>query len=953
MNTLHSLFQQPAFHRAGWVLVHFLWQGLGIALLLAVALRLSARASSHFRYLVICGGLLLCGIAPVITWTLLDHQAAPFRLSPESAQVSGGTAIIPNESRIATVPAMQNPGPSATAKAATPWRLNRLQKLDDLLPYTVAIWFAGVLILTLRLILGGMQLQRLRRSGVTIPDPAWQEKFRDLVQRMRISPPVRLLQSALVEVPTLIGWLRPVILIPASAFTGLTTSQLESILAHELAHVRRCDYLVNLFQTAVETLLFYNPAVWWISRKLREERENCCDDIAVETIRDRAIYASALATLEEARRLSPALAVAATGGLLLQRIRRIAGVDHPPATSWTLWVLILGFFVASCLAHTKAGAPPETPPQPVRTYLQVTYIETETPLRQQGTFHKGFPEHLAKNPKNKIVKLNSFPLKAGMNTFEGSAPRGIKFKITTDWHDTPGDKPHTIDIKEEWADTNNATGIEMKPPVLTKDYYLLPAPSEKIANSNLLIGFFTPSDALLKAIDDNSITSVKELLNQGADPNTAGEWSPNDREFPLDLAAMRGHSAIVKLLLDRGATSKRALILALHNGNADSVKYCWDHGMRSVSELCYAVSQGASVSDLQKMLDQGHAINSPEDHAITSLCQAVKLRRMDLVEFLVQHGADVNKGGVAEPGWPDFVLAPLPLAASEGEDEMVDYLLKHGATDTFYALYQAAYESRAYEIGESTRSQEHYDRAANLLIDAGALKKINQQQTGIILSTSMESATGKGNAVVLKMLLDAGLSARTPIPMALSNGKKATVIDFYSDRYRQYEKSGKSFEIKQAPDLKQMLDLLEKADANSKPGPAGTQQPLPEQQPSKTSQDTVTKPETYSERILSAARAEDGSLIQKVITEPRPASYAPSNLLNADTSLPDPFANGRPVRIDGVRVRLDFLIGPVHMDYGMPRPNFNDHLDAPGPGYRERKTQPSIKDWNIPPKSQA
>jgi len=909
VNALHSLLQQPSFHRVGWVLVHFLWQGLGISLLLALALRLLARASSHLRYLVICGGLLLCGTAPLLTWAVLAHQAALFRLSAEPAQVFTEGAITLQEPRRAAVPATQSPVPSATAKTSAQWRINSfLETLNNLLPYAVTVWFSGVLMLTFRLALGWMQLRRIRCSGEAISNPEWQEKFLRLAKRMRVNTTVRLLQSALVEVPTLIGWLKPVILLPASVFTGLTPGQLEAVLAHELAHVRRYDYLVNLLQTAIETILFYHPAVWWISRKLREERENCCDDIAVETIRDKAIYASALATLEEARRLPPALAMAATGGLLLQRIKRIAGVDHPPAAAWPLWVLILAVFSASCLTHTKAGTPQKTPPQPASTYLQVTYIETETPLRQQGTFHQGFLEHLAKNPKNKIVKLNSFPLTVGMNAFEGSAPRGVKFKITIDWHDTPGDTSHTIDIKEEWTDTNQGTGIEMKPTVLTKDYYLLPAPSEKIANSNLLIGFFTPSDALLKAIDNNSVTAVQELLDQGANPNTAGEWSPSDKEFPLDLAAVRGHSAIVKLLLDHGATSKRALILALHNGNADAVKYCWDHGMRSVSELCYAVSQGASVFDLQKMLDQGHAVNSQEDHAITSLCQAVKLRRMDLVQFLVQHGADVNKGGVAEQGWPDFVLAPLPMAAAEGEDEMVDYLLKHGATDTFYALYQAVLESRAYEVGESTRSQDHYDQAAKLLIDAGALKKINQQQAGIILSTAMESATGKGNAVVLKMLLDGGLSARTPMPLALSNGKNPTVIDFYRDRYRQYEKSGKSFEIKQAPDLKQMLDLLEKA---AKPMPT------------------------------PAANAKS----------PGSANYTPSNLLDAETSLPDPFASGPPVRIDDMHIRLDFPIGPVHMDYGMRY--YNRHLDAPGPGYRERKSQPSIRDWNISPKSQA
>ena len=209
------------------------------------------------------------------------------------------------------------------------WRTPVLHMLDRFAPYAVSLWLAGVMLLTARLALGWMQLRRIRRSGAAIADPAWQERLCALAKRMGIGTQVRLLKSALVEVPTLIGLLRPVILLPVSVFTGLTPRQLEAILAHELAHVRRYDYLVNFFQTAIETVLFYHPAVWWIGRKLREERENCCDDIAVETMRDRVIYASALVTLEESRAaFPPQFAMAASGASLLGRIRRIAGVDR-------------------------------------------------------------------------------------------------------------------------------------------------------------------------------------------------------------------------------------------------------------------------------------------------------------------------------------------------------------------------------------------------------------------------------------------------------------------------------------------------------------------------------------------------------------------------------------------------------------------------------------------------
>src|SRR6185436_11585192 len=131
--------------------------------------------------------------------------------------------------------------------------------------------------------------------------------------------------------PAVVGWLRPVVLIPASAVIGLSAAQLEAVIVHELAHIRRFDALANLLQMAVETALFYHPAVWWISRRIRVEREHCCDDVAVATSGDALGYAKALASLEEWRALpSPAessLALAATGGVLKHRISRLLGLN--------------------------------------------------------------------------------------------------------------------------------------------------------------------------------------------------------------------------------------------------------------------------------------------------------------------------------------------------------------------------------------------------------------------------------------------------------------------------------------------------------------------------------------------------------------------------------------------------------------------------------------------------
>src|SRR5262249_51462940 len=156
--------------------------------------------------------------------------------------------------------------------------------------------------------------------------------------------------SAAVKALMVIGWIRPLILLPLTAMTGLTELQLQAILAHELAHIRRHDYLVNLVQTAVEMILFYHPAVWWISHQIRIERENCCDDQAIEVCGDTVEYASALAQLEELRLQMPEGAVAATGGTLLQRIQRLLEPEQSRHTLSRAVAAVAAIFAISVVA---------------------------------------------------------------------------------------------------------------------------------------------------------------------------------------------------------------------------------------------------------------------------------------------------------------------------------------------------------------------------------------------------------------------------------------------------------------------------------------------------------------------------------------------------------------------------------------------------------------------------
>jgi len=300
----------------GWTLLHFLWQGAAVASVLACLNPTLRRAAPQARYVLACGSLLLMLVLPGLTFRVLS--AAPATLKTDVATVGlAGDAVAGDAT----------PSPAASLPAAA----SLARRIEAFLPGLVALWGAGVLLLCLRSFGGIALVRRLGRSGLSAAPFALEDTLARLAKALGVSATVRLYESALVGVPTVVGWFRPVILLPASALTGLTAQQLELILAHELAHVRRHDYLVNLVQSAAETLLFYHPAVWWVSNRMRVEREHCCDDLAVGACGSAVHYARALALLEGLCSDAPALAMAANGGSLFDRIARLVGRAPEPS----------------------------------------------------------------------------------------------------------------------------------------------------------------------------------------------------------------------------------------------------------------------------------------------------------------------------------------------------------------------------------------------------------------------------------------------------------------------------------------------------------------------------------------------------------------------------------------------------------------------------------------------
>lgn len=308
-------------HTLGLTLLHSLWQGAIITLITAQLLEFVH--ASNWRYRIALSGLWCVPVSFILTLGV-------FTPVPDRALTLGSLSR-------ASLPVVEG------------WYVS--------LSYLTYLWLTGVMVYAL-LWLGGMRrVQHLKQSGV----PALHATHAHLEtqkQRLHLKQPVTLHESVSVNVPTVIGWLRPIILLPVAYSSNLTTQQLEAILLHELAHIQRNDYLINQLQILTETLFFYHPAVWWLTQQARTERENCCDDTVIHVTHDPEGYARTLATLELLRhdeRCRVVAPLAASGGQLMNRIRRLTGQSGRSATVYSgvyVFALLMLGVLAACTTFT-------------------------------------------------------------------------------------------------------------------------------------------------------------------------------------------------------------------------------------------------------------------------------------------------------------------------------------------------------------------------------------------------------------------------------------------------------------------------------------------------------------------------------------------------------------------------------------------------------------------------
>jgi beta-lactamase regulating signal transducer with metallopeptidase domain len=326
-----------------WSLLHFLWQGAAIAAVAAAFMFVFRKPAT--RYLVGITALALMLVSFAITFTFISGS------SETAAQVSAAGA--PAAASLSTLGATANSvGPLMDEQAAF--------SSDGGFLWIARGWLAGVFVFALRIAFGLLVIEHLRRRNlIALPDVLI-DRFHALQRRLGISRHIRYAECHSLSVPAVVGFFRPIVLLPMRALTGLSPEQLEAVIAHELGHIKRFDVAVNFFQVIAESLFFFHPAVWWLNKRIRADREDCCDDVAIATCGGTLGYARALATMESWRGV-PSFAMAVTGSPVAARVARLLGVRTNNPAGRTAGMVTASLVLATALiagAVSLGVAPP-------------------------------------------------------------------------------------------------------------------------------------------------------------------------------------------------------------------------------------------------------------------------------------------------------------------------------------------------------------------------------------------------------------------------------------------------------------------------------------------------------------------------------------------------------------------------------------------------------------------
>lgn len=682
----------PFGQAIGWTLLHSIWQIALVGFLLRLLLWFIPQQRSRLRY-----GLLLTGLITSLFWAAFtfwgEWSTAKLQKAVISASVEGtpvpDAALERWQVQQDPVAAFQPASPEQIEPGV--WLRQQLGLLKaQLSPYLfwlALIWYLGVVMLSGFMLAGFYQMHRLKTRNVRLPEAEWQERFNALVRKMGIRKKVSFLISASIKEPVTFHFFRPVVLAPIGIFTGLSPQQVEVLLLHELAHIRRYDFLVNIFQSVIEVLFFYHPTVWWISGKLREVREHCCDDLVLQVRHQPMLYAEALTHLQlfhHPRKTKLVMYANGKKGNFSNRILRLFGQYDQQTTS--LKGSLIGLLLIICLVFQGFLAPAAQPQPGISTGREIGEVmpmdlsadqESDISTVQKYTLPQG------KLPPYIGTSMLKIPIEDEVHLEIGPFPQSTVIKLSLSSLD--GQSVHEFETelakaalhRVKWDVSNVSKGIYWLATEL--DGYQLkervgigvqitPEGVKKDTRINDAVKDSSPCGDLLRAVKADDLQLVRKILQSDSVHPDCSYFEDGEPRTALVAAARKGNLDMVKLLIEADAK------VEFHaKGDETPLMAAAQYGHLNVVQ--YLVAQKADVN--RKVSGDG-----------TALLVAARSGHLSVVRYLLEQDADIN-AEVSGDG------TALINAARNGQYEVAKLLLEHGA-DPFqvspgdeYAMYHA------------------------------------------------------------------------------------------------------------------------------------------------------------------------------------------------------------------------------------------------------------------------
>jgi len=749
----------------GWTLLHSLWQGAVFAILLVLILIGLRSYSAQSRYVVSVG--LLCAFFLTLSATgYIQWQQANNRMEMNAAQLNqqSTTDAIPfnktNENALLSDAEIINSAPiheEFLEGGSSTWLVEFRNYFERHLPLLVTIWFLGILFLQLRFLGQLAYVQRLKHHGAKLFPTTWNDKIEELEGKLRIRKNVSYLTSIRIESPMVIGWLKPVILMPQQLFNSLTETEIYSILAHELAHIRREDFIVNLLQTFLCNLFFFHPGIWWMSNRIDDEREHCCDDLAIAATGHATSYAKTLINVSEHQ--------------------------------WNMQTTPLAMALSLNNKERKRNG--------FSARIERLFLSNNG----AGTFREGFTTAMIL-----ITALFLCIIATGStmkNTETSISSDDIKSQFNSE-HKQSNNSPLAIDNTMSNSKTKDLPISNVRQVV---DQTQLPvADPVEVVQSNE-----TRVDALVKACKEGDADFVATLVNLGVNINGIGS-----RGFtPLMMAVNHDEAAIVAYLLSQGADVNtthngwNALIEAADEGSLTSMKLLLKAGAdvnfyaghENLTAITMAASEG-KLDCLKLLLENGADINGV-GQSLPPLHVAAEEGKIDIVAYLISKNANIDKKDAAG-------RTALMYAAEEGKKNAVMLLINSGSDISIldfegfaasdYAEKEDQYKIRDYINSQSaqsinkndnpflTRNQKNAEKRPQIhqATADGLIEKVARMvEQGADVNTiddygrtSLHIASALNHNIDMRVLIDLGADinaqdkqGRTPLMYAAADGK--------------------------------------------------------------------------------------------------------------------------------------------------------------------------------------